>query len=286
MTAVLVIMLVGTSLVVEAQSSFRACRELSPTASRLSGLIGASPILERLRSAPAGSPEAVLARQDVLEAVVSASLEADAAIAEIENEMAQVLEVHAHLAARRDRFISFANLASALVGAGVGVVATSLQFSSRTETAGNAVGVAAGAASTSLVVAAARQERRGVSEVGVNFNMLAPFFEPRLGPEQYSGLVWSYLTMPLADTPPVASWRDRLLSEWAQTGRLEMSGSRKAPGKVAFLKSAIPARTRVNIGDLEDRDAMLAGVRARIALMKRDLAELMCTVRAERAVAQ
>lgn len=276
---VLVVILVAAPVSARAQCAFRACPELSSSGSRVAGLIGATPLLERLRDLPVGSPEAVSARQSILEAVLSASLETDAALADLQNEEMQVSEVQSYLAARRERFVSVANLASVLVGAGVGVVGSALQFSTDTENLGNAFSVAAGATSTALVVVAGRRARRGSSQLAINSNMLAPFFEPKLGPTHYPDVVWCYLTMPLAGSQPAVSWRDRLLSDWVRAGRLETSGSQKALEKTRFLTSTVPALRRVSIGYLSDRGAMLAAVRARIALMKRDLAELMCTVR-------
>ncbi len=277
---VLVLILVAAPISARAQCASRACPEMSPTASRVAGLIGATPLLERLRELPGGSFEAVSVRQSILEAVISASLAADTAIADIQNEETQVSEVQSYLAARRERFVSVANLASALVGAGVGVVGNALQLSKDTENLGNAVSVVSGAASTALVVVGARQARRGTSQLSINSNMLAPFFEPKLGPAHYPDVVWCYLTMPSAGSQPAASWRDRLLSDWVKAGRLETNGSPKALEKTRFLTSTVPAMRRISIGYLGDRGAMLAAVRARIALMKRDLAELMCTVRA------
>jgi hypothetical protein len=275
----LAVILFAVPILARAQCATRVCPELSDSAARVAGLIGAQALLEQMRAQPPGSPEANAARSALLEAVLSAMLDVDASVAEIQNEEAQVSEVESYLAARRERFVDVANFASALVGAGVGVAGTALQFSPNTENLGNAIGVASGSISTALVFVARRQERRGRSQLSINSTMLAPFFDPTLGPDYYPDLVWRYLTMPLADTQPPVSWRDQLLRDWQQTGRFELSGNKKAAEKIGFLKSAVPSQRRISLGYLADRHAMLSAVRARISLIKRDLAELMCAAR-------
>ncbi len=276
---VLVLILFAVPASARAQCAVRACPELSASASRVAGLIGVRPLLDELRVLLAGSPEASAVRSAISEAILSASLDIDSAVADIQNEEVQVSEVLAFLMARRERFLSVANLASALVGAGVGVVGTALQFSTSTENLGNAISVASGSVSTALVVAAAARQRRGRSQISINSGMLSPFFDPKAGPDYYPDVVWCYLTTPLAEGQPAVSWREQLLREWARTGRLDTNGGQKAAEKTDFLKSAVPSQRRVSLGYLSDRYAMLGAVRARISLMKRDLAELMCAVR-------
>src|ERR1700754_1873437 len=68
--------------------------------------------------------------QHIYEQVMAASLQVDATLAQIDNEIARANEVHGFLADQRDRAVSRANLLSVLVGGAVGATSSGLQLSS------------------------------------------------------------------------------------------------------------------------------------------------------------
>ena len=71
------------------------------------------------------------------------------------------------------------------------------------------------------------------------------------------------------------------MAEWKEAGRVGQSGNAKNDQKIARLTSSLHEKTRLSIDDLSDRMAMLGDVTGRVGLMKRDLGELMRSVRSE-----
>jgi hypothetical protein len=68
--------------------------------------------------------------QHISEQVMAVSLQVDATIAQIDNEIALANEVRGYLADRRDRTVSRINLFSVIVGGSVGATSSGLQLSS------------------------------------------------------------------------------------------------------------------------------------------------------------
>lgn len=71
---------------------------------------------------------------------------------------------------------------------------------------------------------------------------------------------------------------EQLMNDWDVTGRLTLSDSAQRRRKIEALISSGDPNLRVSIGDLTDRLAMLGDVRSRVALIKRDLADLVLFV--------
>src|SRR5215470_19547166 len=133
--------------------------KLSPGAGEIARVIGVVPLIERLYDLPerergvgggAMSMEALSLRQQITEEVVSAGLEVDGLITEIDSELAQISVVRSQLEDRRDHALAISNLANIVTSGGTGVIGTALQFSDGTSKAGNVIGVAGGAVSTVL----------------------------------------------------------------------------------------------------------------------------------------
>lgn len=260
-------------------------RPLSPipaNAEQVANLIGIMPLVQRVRVLACGrnqvstiSVEELAFRQQITEAVLTASLDVDGISAEIDYERAQILDLRELLSKANDRRVHLLTLASIVAGTGSGVVGTAMQFSNRTAIAGDIVGVAGGSAGVILTVLGLRQPGRARS-LGIAPNMLAPIFGRR--PELqsvYPQDVWTYLNTPPATDPRVnVPWKDELITEWVRQGRI---GAPNAPGsqkKIDQLTSRIAEHERLSIGSLTDRSAMLADLGARVSLMNRDLRDL------------
>lgn len=243
-----------------------AAQDLSPAAQRTARLIGILPRLEELRATPyKNSIDALRMRQDILEAVMAASFNVDSAIAEIQDEQTQIQAARDYLEAQRDRRTSTTNLAAIILSTGIGVVATGLQFGP--SNAGNAIGVASGAAATAVSIVGIRQQRGGKQALPITPNMLAKIFG-RPG-TAYPQDVWEYLSASC----------DELMRQWQTLGRIDLSDAPQARAKIDFLTASITEHRKFTISELADRGAMLSDVRARIALMKGDLRELMQGIR-------
>jgi hypothetical protein len=263
--------------------------KLSPGAEEIARTIGVVPLIERFYELPERdrgmgggvmSMEALSLRQQITESVVSAGLEVDGLITEIDSELAQISVVRSQLEDRRDRALAIGNLANIITSGGTGVVGTALQFSAGTTNAGNIIGVAGGAVSTVLSLIGLRQQHGGKRPLGVSPNMLAKLFDR--APEFHSDYpeeAWTYLNAAPPAEPGAGTRRERLIKQWTDAGRIEAGDTPKAQHKIELLTSGVSDQRPLSIDLLNDRAAMLADLRARVALMKRDLSKLVRALR-------
>src|SRR6266852_1041278 len=134
-------------------------------AEQVANEIGIMPLVQRarVRASTCNQPTAISAeelalRQQITEAVLTASLDVDGILAEIDDERVQILELRELLSSARDRKINLLALAHIVAGAGSGIVGTAMQFSDRTAIAGDGVGVAGSAAGVILSILGQRQQ--------------------------------------------------------------------------------------------------------------------------------
>ena len=100
-------------------------------------------------------------RQIIIERVLAASLEVDATIAQIDNEIAQSNEVRGYLSDKRDRAVNRANLLSIVSGGTLGATSAGLQLPSGENKASSIVGIAAGVLSSTLAISGIRAQKGG-----------------------------------------------------------------------------------------------------------------------------
>ncbi|MGH9584919.1 MAG: hypothetical protein ACRD4O_18515 [Bryobacteraceae bacterium] len=228
------------------------------------------------------SPEDLSLREQITEAVIAASLEVDGVVAEIEDEQAQVQEVRVFLKARADHKVAIGNIANIIAVAGVGVVGNSLQLRQSTAQLGNIISVASAATGLGLQIYSQKVQSGGKRRLGVAPDMLAQIFDrPHEKESYYPPEVWTYLNTVPPDQHIDVTWKEQMIKEWVRLGRIKLSETPKAEEKIKDLTSSIETGTKVNMDQLEDRSAMLSDVRGRVALMKRDLSQLMRGIRVE-----
>jgi hypothetical protein len=260
-------------------------------AAQVASILRMSDSLNKLRAIRAqtacgslASLEEMSIRQDILEAVVSSSLDVDSVLAELENERAHLFELRADLASRRDRSLGLLNVANIVTGSGLGIATNALQFSNSTAKTGDNIGVVSGVGSTVLSVLAIRRQRGPQGSVGRVPNMLAPIFgrQTELN-SYYPPAVLKYLnSAPAGERVENGSRLDQLMNEWRKGGRIGPVGSPKTDQHIAHLTSSLGTKTKLSIDDISDRIAMLADVTGRVGLMKRDIAELMRSIQKEK----
>jgi len=283
--AVLVFLL-GHSLAALAQTP-----QFSPGAREVSALIGTQPLIEAYYRLPAsdrgvsGGPmslEALTLRQRISEDVLSASLEADGVISEIDAELERLRDVRLPLEARRDRQLEITALANIVAGAVGGVAGSALNISAPSSNAGNVLSVVGGAASALLAVWGIRiQTKGGVKALTASPNMLAPFFDRQSQYHtSYPEALWKYLNSPVPTEPEKGTRRERLFKEWVDEGDLASKASPKEEAKIGFLTSPSSEKANLTIDLINTRSSMLLGVRVWAGLFKRDLSKLMLAVRA------
>jgi hypothetical protein len=252
-----------------------------PTPEVTAGLIGVLPEIKQLRQLssrtdPATRWQILWLHQHISEQVMAASLQVDATIAQIDNEIARANELRGFLSDRRDHAVSRANLLSILIGGGLGATSSGLQLSSTLDKPAAAVGIAAGTLSASLALAGIRAQRGQTSRFDFSSNMLAEFFDrPPLPDSRYPATVWTFLNENPATGPAGLTRKQELLQTWVTVKRID---SLSSADKIERLTSQPSQLLQLTIDDLEDRAAMLQDVRARISFLKRDLGRLLTSL--------
>jgi hypothetical protein len=219
-------------------------------------------------------------RQQILESVQVCTLQIDSVIAEIANEQSEISSLRTILQDRRDRKVNHLTTAALLVGSGLGVGASATQFttlSNTTQNVGDAIAVGSGATSILLSILAARAQNGPKGTVENTPNMLGPLLgEAGALHTSYPPIVLQYLrSVPAGEDPSRGTRLAQLMTVWNDTGRLRFTDSAERDRKIAVLTASGNSGARATIDDLTDRIAMLGDVRGRVALMKRDLGQLV-----------
>jgi hypothetical protein len=221
-------------------------------------------------------------RQLIVEKVLAASLEVDATIAQIDNEIAQSNEVRGYLSDKRDRAVNRANLLSIVSGGTLGATSAGLQLPSGENKASSIVGIAGGVLSSSLAVSGIRAQKGGTRLFDFSSNMLAELFDrSTLGDSRYDSIVWSFLNDVAPTDEEGLTRKERLIQTWVALKRTDPPSTSAGKDKIDRVTSQPSDKLPLTIDDLEDRSAMLEDVRAKISFLKRDLAALLLSLPAE-----
>jgi hypothetical protein len=221
-------------------------------------------------------------RQLIIEKVLAASLEVDATIAQIDNEIAQSNEVRGYLSDKRDRAVNRANLLSIVSGGTLGATSAGLQLPSGENKASSIVGIAGGVLSSSLAISGIRAQKGGTRLFDFSSNMLAELFDrSTLGDSRYDSIVWSFLNDVAPTEEEGLTRKERLIQTWVALKRTDPPSTSAGKDKIARVTSQPSDKLPLTIDDLEDRSAMLEDVRAKISFLKRDLAALLLSLPAE-----
>jgi hypothetical protein len=180
--------------------------------------------------------------------------------------------------------VNLLNVANLVTGTGLGIAVNAMQFSSATANLGDGIGVGSGIGSTVLSIVGIRRQRGPVVSVGRIPNMLAPLFQKQAALNAYyPPEVMEYLkSVPPGESEQSGSRIEQLMGEWQKAGRIGSPSDKKAEKKIELLTSSLDEKTKLSIDDISDRVAMLGDVTGRVALMKRDLAELMQSMRSKK----
>ena len=254
---------------------------IAPGIENTAKLVGVLSELTELQKLSAGTVPAdrwqvLWLHQHISERIMATSLQVDATIAQIDNEISRANEVHSYLADRRDRTVNRVNLLSVIVGGGVGATSSGLQLSSTLTRPAAGVGIVAGTLSASLALVGLHAQKGGSSQFNFQSNMLAEFFErPALPDSKYPATIWTFLDEAAPNGPDGLTRRQQLIQTWVEVKRIDSLAS---ADKIRRLTSQPAERLDLSIDDLEDRAAMLQDVRARISFLKRDLGALIAAL--------
>jgi hypothetical protein len=256
-------------------------------ARQLARVLDIEPQLETvLRAAPPQNVEEGLAHLNAIEQAVielsRAALAVDATLARLQHEEFQAKNAHDLLQARHDGAVERWNIAAILVGNGVAITGSAMQFGSdRVAQAGDWVTIGGSALAAVFGVIALVKHDVGRLPQAFETNLLAPLLGRPANPaSHYADWIWRYLDTPLAGAQ--GSIREQLIQKWTREHRLPSGHSRADDRKLAILTRPLVATTRVDADALDDRADMLADVRERLAGLSGDLELLWREVRARR----
>jgi len=272
--------LLTTALATAAQAPALGLSD-QPTSESIAQLIGVQAEISQLQVLSARNDsidrwQILWLHQRISERVMAASLQVDATIAQIDNEIARANELRGYLADRRDRAVSRANLFSSIIGGAVGATSSGLQLSSNLSKPAAAVGIGAGTLSASFAVAGIHAQAGKSSRFDFESNMLAELFDrPTLPNSQYPATVWTFLNEASPRDLAGRTRRQELMQTWVQVKRIDSLTSNE---KIDHVTSQPSELLRLSIDDLEDRAAMLQDIRARISYLKRDLGTLLASL--------
>ena len=273
--------LVALSVTVAAQVAPKEVQTKQADMESVEGLVGVSSQVSRLKelAMSRGSVdrwEILWLHQHISERIMAASLQVDATIAQIDNEISIADEVHGYLSDRRDKTVNRANLFGILLGGGLSATSSVLQLSTNLDTASSALDIAGGSASVGFALMGIHAQKGGSAPFDFSSNMLAEFFDrPMLPTSQYPATVWAFLNEPSPTSPEHLTRKAQLLKTWVVVQRI---GSLSNADKIARVTSEPSEMLKLSIDDLEDRAAMLQDVRARISILKRDLGNLLASL--------
>ena len=245
---------------------------------QLVGVLSELTELQKLSTgtAPADRWQILWLHQHISERVMATSLQVDAVIAQIDNEISRANEVHSYLADRRDRAVNRANLMSVIVGGGLGATSSGLQLSPNLTKQAAGVGIGAGTLSASLAFLGIRAQKGKSSQFDFQSNMLAEFFDrPALPDSQYPETIWTFLNQSPPNNPTGLTRKQQLMQTWVEVERIDSLASKD---KIYRLTSQPSELLKLSIDDFEDRAAMLQDVRARVSFLKRDLGALVASL--------
>jgi hypothetical protein len=245
---------------------------------QLVGVLSELNELQKLSAGPAPADrwQILWLHQHISERVMATSLQVDATIAQIDNEIARASEVRSYLADRRDRAVNRANVLSFLVGGGLSATSSGLQLSSNLTKPAAAVGIGAGSLSAGLALLGIRAQKGASSQFDFESNMLAEFLDrPSLPDSEYPATIWTFLNQSPRNNPTGLTRKEQLVQTWVQVKRIDSLAS---ADKINRLTSQPSGQLKLTIDDFEDRAAMLQDVRARISFLKRDLGMLVTSL--------
>jgi hypothetical protein len=258
---------------------------LSPQARQTASLLGISGEVDSfaaLRTAPLSTGttlRGLVLRQQIMESLFEAKLDVDSAIALIQKERDQIQEARELLSEKREGRGHIVEMAATIFDAG-SAVGDAIQFNDKLTTKGNAVTFSAGAVAAALSLWALHLQHGGKTRVEVAPNMLARLFGRPTEPANiWPGEVWAYLNSAPASGLMDQTRAEVLKHQWVKQGRISLQPSLKAEQKIVFLTSSLSGARRLSAGELSDRAAMLADLRAQVALTDRDIAELVHCLR-------
>jgi hypothetical protein len=283
--SILLVACLGLNPAVLAQSPPKVApdNDLALSAEQTARATGMSPLFDRIRelssqSSPENRWELFFRQQQALMEVTAASMEVDAAMGQIDVEIAETREMQNYLTTHRDTQVARLNLVSIAIGGTAGTASAALGLTTHAHAAA-VTGIVAGSATAALSLIGLRINEGSKRELEVKSNMLSELFDrPPNSRNVYAKVVATFMNSPVPGDPQHLTRQQRLIRGWVEVGRIPEPDSVKGREKISQITSVPGEKIQQTIGDLDDRQAMLYDFRARLTHMKRDLAVLLESV--------
>jgi hypothetical protein len=225
------------------------------------GVLGRMQALAETERRPGNGVPVILARQAVTDRVLLALLDVQATLATIDCEGERADQLRGQLQRNEARRARNLGLAGILIGASTAALTGGLSLAGSTA-AGDTAGIIGGASEAG--VASLLLFGSGSGMLRTRANLLAEIYRQPAQSSLFPPIVWRYLTR--RDAPGETNIAEEIVAEWRGAGLLEEAEA----DDPLFRPEA-----RLTIDELERRDAMLDLTEARIALMSRDLRQLL-----------
>jgi hypothetical protein len=250
----------------------QAMTSLSAEVQHVAAIVGLDPIASAMDGTEGG---AAVDRQRRIERVIACVLDADVAIAGINNEISDLQLEQARLQARSDARVKTLAIAGIVFAAG-GLVGELFEFDASKETLGSIIESVAAAVGIVAGAFALREEHHGRTRQDVQYNMLAQMLDrPAMATSTYPDVVWKYLNSAGAGSAGVTP-RQQLLTDWSRNKLLGKKGRDEATiDSLTSTHAGTTTHRRLTIDEIEDRVSMLTDTAAHIALFKKALRGLM-----------
>ncbi|UPY37489.1 hypothetical protein [Sediminicoccus sp. KRV36] len=225
------------------------------------GVLGRMQALIDTERRPGNGVPVILARQAVTDRVLLALLDVQATLATIDCEGERADQLRGQLQRNETRRARNLGLAGILIGAGTAALTGGLSLAGAAA-AGDTVGIIGGSAEAAVASTLLFGSTSGL--LRTRTNLLAEIHRQPAQSSLFPPTVWRYLTR--RDAPGEPNIAEEIVAEWRAAGLLDGEPE---------LDPLFLGEARLAIEDLERRDAMLDLTEARIALMSRDLRQLL-----------
>lgn len=271
---------------------------MSPEAVALGNQLALTPLLQKIQSLRAQmkgrdekDPEMAElrielneTRQEALEIVTQADLEADYVEAQIVEEQSLYADMLQHMTAERDRNVAITNAVSFGTNGALWAVCEAIAIPTYKQPIlsipSGILGVLAGVVPSFASFYAMRQVSGKKYSYKEEPNMLSKLFDRQVGLHcEYPDSVWNYLT---AVPPSDASGKrrvDQIIDRWVEDNNIPSFTSRTSDRQVDLITASKSIPKTLTIDLLSTRQTMLDQLTSEVLKMKRLLLELMLAVR-------
>ena len=245
-------------------------------APEVQAVLGLQSLLDQLKALQVddhgASLQTLTVRELVLERILTASFDIDAALGRIDTEAAYASEDRYVLQIHNQRQANALNLLTFAASGALGAAGSAMQLTHGLNHAGTALQAASGG--TSLILSGVQLKAGGGRQTARSpYNMLAELLDqPPNTESHYPAIVEAYLRAPRPNGQPCIA--KGLTAAWRRLGRLNQ-GPKSNGTPVEDLVADRSSNRKLTSDELADREAMLHDLHANIVLLRSQLQQVL-----------